>query len=269
MVLEVRVDRFRVGALLLLAVSGCERSSSSSELVFESAIREREWSLPPSSASPDATCFDVGHHTACFAATGAQVAARRLPALAGPSTLGFRCWERAGKRTCVDRLAAAGPFSCSTSELGKTRCQQRAPRVPRGGIWDCGDDSGAVVCLGQEAPPIVDGAWICGIRGGAGNAERVCVDLSPDYPDGVAEGWDCGFEDDPHAVGGRARTCTRTEGTHLLGSACDAKHPCVDGALCVSGVCLPQAPRASCIANQDCAGGPCRFGGCALRRGHP
>ncbi len=273
MAAESRVDRLAGGTLLLLGhislLSGCEGVAPPTEASPEGATRVRQWSLDASDEDPHLECRDVGHRTACFAAGGVKVVPRRVPTLAAPSALGFRCWESEGKRTCVDRLLAAGPFTCTTGEHGKTVCVQRAPRLPRGGIWDCGDDSGAVVCLGQDAPPSVDRGWKCGDRRGADAGQRVCVDLSPDYPDGVAQGWECGFEDDPRAVGGRARVCTRDLSAHVLGVDCDAKRPCVDGARCVSGACVPISSEASCIASQDCGDQKCRFGGCVARGAAP
>ncbi len=231
------------------------------------AEREDVWSLGAASSAGQ-TCFDVGSRSACYAAGGVRGVPRLVPRIAAPSELGFRCFGESGQRKCVDRLRTAGPFACTTKD-GQAFCVQRAPRLPQGGIWDCGDDAGAVVCLGHDAPaaPAPDPGWKCGARRGGDAGARVCVDLSPDYPNGISEGWVCRFEDDPHAVGGRARTCTSEPKAPLLGASCDRARPCVDGARCEGGVCLPPEPAADCIADQDCAPNPCHFGSCAARDG--
>lgn len=263
MVTTARILRFALGAALSVAPCGCERAAKD-EAPPTLAARTRRWTLAASSKAFGADCRDVGDFIACFEPQRIRALPRALPALGAPSSLGFRCWEGAGERTCVDRLRGAGPFVCSAEKGVQTSCLQRAPRLPRGGIWDCGDDDGAVVCLGQDGPPVVDPAWKCGPRRGAAG-QRVCVDLSPDYPDGRADGWDCKLEDDPRAVGGRARRCERDPQVRGVGASCDAKRPCVIGARCVSGACLPNAPHADCIADHDCDGDVCRFGTCLAR----
>jgi hypothetical protein len=253
--------------LLLGGVAACERVRGEETPAPRFAERRDDWVLPAAQAAGRA-CFDVGHRSACYSPEGLSGAARRLPDVTPPSELGFRCWTEKGERRCVDRLRAAGPFACTTKDARRF-CVQRAPRLPQGGIWDCGDDAGAVVCLGHDAPdaPAPDPGWKCGVRRGAESGARVCVDLSPDYPNGLAEGWSCRFEDDPHAVGGRARTCTSEPNAPVLGASCDPARPCVDGARCVDGGCLPPQPLGDCIADQDCGAGVCRFGSCASRDG--
>jgi hypothetical protein len=152
--------------------------------------------------------------------------------------------------------------------------------MPDDGEWTCADSAGAVVCVGGEraagvvaGPP--DAAWICGPRRSPGAAPpparrleaaspaplgpRVCVDLSPDVPDGDPSGRRCHVESGPPAT----RVCERATGAAVLGVACDAAHPCVDGATCAGGRCLPAArPAPSCWLDRDCPGGACRFGTC-------
>jgi hypothetical protein len=259
----------RCGALALLvgAALACDRLRREEPSPPRFAERQGSWALavvPPEGYE----CFDVGSRSACYSPGDVMVAPRLLPELAAPSELGFRCWTEAGGRRCVDRLRAAGPFVCTAKE-GRRSCVQRAPRLPQGSIWDCGDVAGAVVCLGQDAPaaPPPDPGWKCGARRGAESGARVCVDLSPDYPNGISDDWACRFEDDPHAVGGRARTCVSEAGAPLLGATCDREHACVDGAQCLEGGCMPPEPLSDCIADQDCGAGVCRFGSCAARDG--
>jgi hypothetical protein len=220
-------------------------------------------------------CADVGTLRACWGATGApRLVPRPLPARRVFSLEGWRCAGAGPARTCVDRRASAPPFTCQGE-----RCTQRHARLPDEGEWTCADAAGAVVCVGGEraagvvaAPP--DPAWICGARRAseppatgerlaatspAPLGPRVCVDLSPDVPDGDLARWRCHFESGPPA----ARVCEPAKGAAVLGVACDRQHPCVDGAACVGARCLPAAgPAPSCWLDGDCPGGACRFGTC-------
>jgi hypothetical protein len=127
--------------------------------------------------------------------------------------------------------------------------------------------AGAVICAGGEraagvvaGPP--DPAWICGARRGQAVRDtigpRICVDFAPDFPDGKMAGWRCRTENNP----GGARVCERAPGVATLADACDRARPCVDGARCVSGRCVPERPAPSCWLDSDCPGSACRFGTC-------
>jgi hypothetical protein len=125
------------------------------------------------------------------------------------------------------------------------------------------DSAGTTICTGGEraagvAPAPRDPAWFCGVRHGGLPHERVCVDLSPDFPDGRAHGWRC------HTLyeGPLRRICERDPDAHTLGDACDRGHPCIDGARCAEGRCLPERPAPACWWQEDCPGGRCRFGSC-------
>jgi hypothetical protein len=122
------------------------------------------------------------------------------------------------------------------------------------------------VCVGGERAAGVaagpeDAAWICGERRGQEPRDplgpRVCVDLAPDFPDGDGRRWRCRNDG---ASG--ARLCERAEDPGVLGAACDRAHPCLDGALCADGRCVPARPAPSCWLDADCASGACRFGTC-------
>jgi hypothetical protein len=137
-----------------------------------------------------------------------------------------------------------------------------------------------MVCVGGErasgvvaGPP--DAGWICGPRRGEGGGAagdvvlpsaaapalgpRVCVDFSPDFPDGEMAGWRCHVESGPPVT----RVCERAPGAPVLATTCERAHPCVDGATCVGGRCLPAVrPAPSCWLDGDCRGGACRFGTC-------
>lgn len=244
---------------------------------------------PMPTPAPDGAdaCADVGTLRACWGAAGApRLVPRPVPARAASSSLGWRCAWPGPVRLCVDRRASAPAFTCEGA-----LCTQRHARLPDEGEWTCADAAGAVVCVGGEraagvvaGPP--DAAWICGARRGsdagapaqtgfvqrlaqaspAPLGARVCVDLSPDVPDGELSRWRCHFESGPPA----ARVCERATGAAVLGVTCDRQRPCVDGAACVDGRCLPAArPAPSCWLDQDCPGGACRFGTCRAEAAVP
>jgi len=134
--------------------------------------------------------------------------------------------------------------------------------MPDDGEWQCADSGGATVCLGGEraagvAAAPADPGWFCGPRRG-GEPARVCVDLSPDFPDGRAGKWRC------HMIheGPARRICERDIGAHTLAQSCDAEHLCVDGSRCVDGLCVPGRPAPACWLPEDCPGGRCRFASC-------
>jgi hypothetical protein len=136
----------------------------------------------------------------------------------------------------------------------------------------CVDSAGAEVCLSTGAaagvvPAPADPAWICRPRRQATPArrradgepdERVCVDLSPDFPDGDGAAWRCRVENGPAPT----RVCERGATPGALGVGCGAARRCVDGAVCAGGRCLPARPAPSCWLDDDCPGGACRFGTC-------
>jgi hypothetical protein len=198
-------------------------------------------------------CADVGQLRACWEGGGPRLVARPLPARAASSALGWRCLGDGARRACVDRLREAAAFACA-----RDRCVQRHPRQPDDGEWSCLDMAGATMCLGADAAagvlPGPTAGWMCGARR---DGQRVCVDLSPDFPDGAAAGWRCRYERAPAS----ARVCERAD-VHVLGDRCAAGQPCVDGSRCVGGRCLPPRPRPSCFEDADCPGSACRFGTC-------
>jgi hypothetical protein len=171
------------------------------------------------------------------------------------------CWDGAGVHVTKSPTTtrARGPaFACAGD-----RCEQRHPRMPDTGEWQCMDSAGATVCMGGEraagvAPAPPDPRWFCGARRGGEPGARVCVDLSPDFPDGHAHGWRCRTLHD----GPARRVCERDPEAHTLGDTCDARHPCVDGSLCAGGLCLPERPAPACWREADCPEGRCRFGSC-------
>jgi len=154
--------------------------------------------------------------------------------------------------------AGGGRFECSGEG-----CIQRYPRLPDQGFWECVDDEGVVVCHGGEPAAGVhaadpDPGWLCGARRGA-EGERVCVDASPDLPDGAARGYACDYEHSP----GEQRRCNAVEGAPPLGAPCDGGGACVRGMACAGGRCLPRVLRPECWLDRDCGDGRwCRFGTC-------
>ena len=223
-----------------------------------------ETPIPVPAPGPRLPCADVGASRVCWSgALEASAVERPVPATPASSPLGWRCAWPGRARLCVDRRAGAGAFVCAGE-----RCTQAHARRPDDGEWTCVDSAGAEVCLSEAraagvAPAPADPAWICGARRGARRrgAElevRVCVDLSPDVPDGALGGWRC------RAGNGAAptRVCERGARAGDLGTRCSAREPCVDGGLCLAGRCVPARPAPSCWLDDDCPGGACRFGTC-------
>jgi hypothetical protein len=210
-----------------------------------------------------APCADVGTLRVCWAPAGeATLMARQVPAPPPTSAMGWRCAGRGSARLCVDRRAEAPAFHCAGD-----RCTQSHARRPDDGEWTCVETAGATVCVGGEpaagvvaGPP--DPAWLCGPRRRQGGRDElgtsVCVDLAPDFPDGDAAGWLCRSVNDPAG----ARVCQRGAQASVLTASCERARPCVDGAVCAGGRCVPLHPAPSCWLDDDCPGGACRFGTC-------
>ena len=213
----------------------------------------------PGTAAADAAgadCADVETLRVCWSAGGPHVVKRPLPASA--SAVGWRCAGSGAARVCTSRAATAPAFVC----VGD-RCQQSHPRMPDDGEWQCTDSAGATLCMGGEraagvAAGPTDAGWFCGARRGGDPGSRLCVDLSPDFPDGRARGWRCRTLYD----GPPRRVCDRDPGAHTLAAPCDAHQPCVDGSRCADGWCVPERPAPACWLQTDCPGGRCRFGSC-------
>jgi hypothetical protein len=239
----------------LCAASGCRERSAPAVVVGTT-----DWPAPVEDTSP--TCADVGDARACWTVDttecpgGVCSVPRTTPGVA-PSPLGYRCTGSGAERRCEDRARTAPLFRCE----GRI-CEQRPPRLPDDGEWECADMSGAVVCRGGTPPAgVPPGAaatgFACGPRPGT-DGEALCVDLSPDFPDGHPRGWRCRFD----AAHGAIRICERDPAAHQLVDPCDAAHPCIDGAVCSGGVCLPRRHVPPCWLDTDCADSVCRFGAC-------
>jgi hypothetical protein len=175
------------------------------------------------------------------------------------------CWDGARPRV-VKRATTMAPARGPAFTCIGDHCEQRHPRMPDAGEWQCMDSGGATICMGGTraagaAPSAADPRWFCGARRGGEPDTRVCVDLSPDFPDGHAPGWRCRTLYD----GPARRACDRDPDAHTLAETCDARHPCVDGSRCTDGACVPERPAPACWRDEDCAGGRCRFGSCLTR----
>lgn len=255
--------RCKLVALGSLALGICSVLASCNRGARVQAESFDSWPVP-ANGDRGVVCADVGELRACWgeAARGCELGIcavpRSLPPFL-PSALGWRCVGSGAERRCRDRRQGAAVFECKDA-----RYTERHPRFPDSGEWTCADAAGAVVCLsGAPAAAVpsasIDAGFFCGLRRGSTTGERVCVDLSPDFPDGKSSGWKCRFEQQ----GAPLRICEGDPNAHVLGDTCDAAHPCVDGARCVSGRCLPPAPAPSCWLDADCGSGArCRFGSC-------
>jgi len=256
--------------LLLVVLAACERRRFVRPLSVE---QRREWSSP-AERDTGRMCADMGELRACFGAEPSLdgktdefagvhcknqvcLVPRPIP-VPVVSARGWRCVGGGPQRRCFDRGRASGPFACE-----KGRCIQAEPLLPDSGEWICADAAGAALCAGSEPAaglpegPIEPG-WQCGVRRGGAAPRRVCLDLAPDFPDGRPSGWRCHYEQEH----GANRICERDPAAHVLGDACDAAHPCVDGARCIAGRCLPLGAEPNCWLDLDCASKACRFGAC-------
>ena len=258
--------------LVLVALGACERRPREHRLSVE---QRRDWSSP-AQRDTGQVCTDVGELRACFGvdlSPEGQAAAREIDVarcksrvclvprpIPAPvlSARGWRCIGSGPDRRCFDRGRGSGPFECN-----EDRCVQERPTLPDSGEWICADAAGAALCAGSE--PIaglpegpIEPGWQCRERRGTGSPRRVCLDLAPDFPDGRAAGWRCHYEQEK----GTKRICERDPSAHVLGDACDPARPCVDGASCVFGRCLPLGMEPNCWLDGDCASKACRFGAC-------
>jgi hypothetical protein len=254
-------------ALLALLGSGCRSHGRG-----DARPRDAMWWAAPSNDVGD-SCADVDDLRVCWdSPPGARVTARPLPAFAAPTALGFRCVGRGAARACEPRDLAAGSFACDSAQ-----CTQAHPRQPDDGEWACADYAGIAVCVGSErAAGVAEvnavSEWVCGPRRTPDRlGARVCVDLSPDFPEGRGRGLRCRWVYE-HGV---QRVCVRDPDAHVVGDDCDPARPCVEGAACLSSGfrpgagatyvrsrCVPPKPAPSCWLDSDCGGGPCRFGAC-------
>lgn len=143
-------------------------------------------------------------------------------------------------------------------------CRQRYPRLPTSGEWRCAENNRVVWCAGGEpAAGVVEGVkdphFRCGKRLGQGaNAERVCLDMAPEYPADAAISR-CSFEQERGIV----RVC-KTESSeppslrplpaHVV-AACWLDRDC-PSQRCDRGACV-------CAGDAECEGGRCADGYCA------
>jgi hypothetical protein len=249
----LRVSLRAVVAAVAVAACGSRPTAQRSETAHR-------WLVPAQDTGE--SCADVGDRRVCWNDSGAPTSARRdLPPVASPVSLGFRCFGQGAARECEVRDTAP-PFSCD----GAT-CTQRHPRQPDEGQWQCSDDAGIAVCASVAAAAgvpegRVERGWMCGQRSGHHDGSRVCIDLSPDFPDGVATGWRCRWSHE----GATLRLCIRDREAHSLGDACDRQHPCIAGARCAAGRCEPPQPAPGCTLDGDCERNTCRFGTCLADR---
>jgi hypothetical protein len=118
-----------------------------------------------------------------------------------------------------------------------------------------------------DAAGVIEGrpdlGWICGRRRGEPAGERLCVDLSPDRPEGRGD-WHCEFR----YSGEVGRICTPASHPAGIGAACSNDGACPRGARCVGHRCLPPRPRPDCWLDSDCRFGErCHFSTCTTATG--
>lgn len=256
----ISCDARALAALIVLSSAGwslgCSRTSDNAVPFVET---QRTWLVP--AADVGVWCADVDDVRACWDGDGRPaLIPRTLPSRASVTPLGYRCYGQGAARTCAPR-DDVGAFDCNGDV-----CTQTHPRQPDDGQWQCSDDSGVTVCVGGEpaaGTPRAPGApgWVCGNRGPHTRKPpyaRVCVDLSPDFPGGSAHQLLCRWRYETALV----RECKRAPVVPALADRCSAEAPCVSGASCVNGRCLPPKPIADCAIDADCERGSCRFGSC-------
>jgi hypothetical protein len=257
--------RAAAGAPLLavLSVTGCPGSTEENAIRIED---RRTW--PVIVDDPRHECADVGRVRVCWGErllknptcdADACVVPREVPDL--PSTSGWRCIGTAADRLCRPRSAWASPFVQRGDEWVQVH-----PRLPDDGEWTCSEAAGVTVCVGGAPPAGVAPSapipgYFCDERPERDPRGRICVDFSPDFPT-EPHPWRCHFTEGPSPE----RRCTRDDALHRLGDPCDPQTPCVDGARCLRGVCIPPRPSPACAIDRDCKGGVCRFGSCVGRQ---
>lgn len=160
------------------------------------------------------------------------------------------------------RGVRGGPFVCTDDH-----CAQAFPTYPDDGEWECIDTLGVVVCRGGIPAAGVlsgpaDASFVCGALPRDDAGRRVCVDATPDVPDGFADDWRCVFDRDG---AGEVRRCDRTASRPWLEAPCGT---CPAGLTCVHGRCsLPEGVGPpDCWLDGDCEGGAtCVLARCTSR----
>lgn len=250
--------RLWVCAIGLLAATGCFEPQPHQGGEAHSAPITGSTLASPVEARGE-LCADVGSVIVCWGEglvgegceEGVCVSERTTPA--GPPLGGWRCFGQGAERICESRHPASSPFRCS----GET-CIQDHPRFPDDGVWECGDRSGVSHCRrgykpsgAVMGPP--DPGWICNEDT---DGHSICLDFSPDTPNGEVEGWECHFQHGDSVQ----RLCRRNSVLPTVGTRC--KSGCPLGALCIEEICVPKKPSPDCWLNADCEGGSCLFGTC-------
>ena len=195
-------------------------------------------------------------------ARGRARAAARCRRDRASSPLGWRCSWPGRARLCVDWRADVPGFTCAGD-----RCTQAHARRPDDGEWTCVDTAGAEVCEGAGRAAGVDaGARRPGVE--LRRASWRGLDARRTHPSASTFRPTSPTATSPRGVVARKtvrrRRASASAGPRRAGSASRAMaaRPCVDGAICASGRCVPARPAPSCWLDDDCPGGACRFGTC-------
>lgn len=243
--------------LVAVGALACRARSSPEQL---SITRTRSVRVPAS--DPSALCNDVQDARVCWSTQpgeGIWVAERTLPGPNATEPRKYRCTGVGEERECRLRSELAPPFRCRDDH-----CVQALPRVPDDSEWECADLGGVVLCHGGGTPagvarPGRDPGWHCGNRSKSNRAERVCLDLDPDYPAARGQSFRCRYDSEGAKL---TRSCDPSPGPGI-GSRCASANACPTDARCVGGICLPTAFSPNCWADLDCAAEErCAYGAC-------
>ena len=186
----------------------------------------------------------------------------RLPASAPAPAMGWRCVGGGATRTCAEPRGEPRRRSRATAD----RCQQRHPRMPDDGEWQCTDSAGATVCMGGERAAGVavarrpsDAGWFCGARRGGDPGSRALrrpvarLSRRRARADGAAARCTTG----PRGACANATPApTRWRKPATRGTRASTAAAAPDG------WCVPERPAPACWLQTDCPGGRCRFGSC-------
>lgn len=255
------------------------------------------WLATPTPDPPLARCMDVGLIRACWSNNAAPtLITRTVPAFASEPAR-WRCKDSAQSRQCAARAALGGAFRCQNAvctqsapwvpddgiwdcvaESGAVICLGGQPAagvphpLPPSSNWICGDrrvppdqvtnphpnapvnGNNTHAAMDAASAPLTQTA---ATPDAAVAHERVCVDLSPDFPEQRATAYHCEYSN----RGALRRVCRPastppTPQRHNLGEFCASTEECAEGLACISSFCiLPAFLQPECWYHRDCPEG--------------